>query len=74
MPVPMIAILAISFGVAILRYARLYYSPPDGGIDFHGDRPGYYDDWGRSLDPVPWEGPLARMQVTSPFASRRCFW
>jgi murein DD-endopeptidase MepM/ murein hydrolase activator NlpD len=37
----------------------------------HGDRPGYYDDWGRSLDPVPWEGPLARMQVTSPFASAR---
>ena len=37
----------------------------------HGDRPGYYDDWGHSLDPVPWEGPLARMQVTSPFASAR---
>jgi len=37
----------------------------------HGDRPGYYDDWGRSLDPVPWAGPLARMQVTSGFASAR---
>ncbi len=37
----------------------------------HGDRPGYYDDWGRSLDPVPWAGPLARMRVTSPFASNR---
>jgi murein DD-endopeptidase MepM/ murein hydrolase activator NlpD len=29
--------------------------------------PGYYDDLGRSLDPVPWKGPLARMQVTSGF-------
>jgi len=29
--------------VYILRYARLYYSPPDGGIDFHGDTPGYLD-------------------------------
>ena len=37
----------------------------------HGDRPGYYDDWGRSLDPVPWEGPLSTMRVTSPFASAR---
>jgi murein DD-endopeptidase MepM/ murein hydrolase activator NlpD len=37
----------------------------------HGDQPGYYDDWGHSLDPVPWEGPLARMQVTSPFNSAR---
>ena len=25
--------------VYALRYARLYYSPPDGGIDFHGDAP-----------------------------------
>jgi murein DD-endopeptidase MepM/ murein hydrolase activator NlpD len=37
----------------------------------HGDQPGYYDDWGHSLDPVPWEGPLPRMQVTSPFNSAR---
>ena len=29
--------------VFVLRYARLYYSPPEGGIDFHGDRPGYGD-------------------------------
>ena len=29
--------------VYILRYARLYYSPPDGGIDFHGDTPDYLD-------------------------------
>jgi murein DD-endopeptidase MepM/ murein hydrolase activator NlpD len=37
----------------------------------HGDRPGYYDDWGRSLDPVPWTGPLPSMRVTSRFASDR---
>ncbi len=29
--------------VYALRYARLYYTPPDGGIDFHGDRPDYLD-------------------------------
>jgi uncharacterized membrane protein len=29
--------------VFLLRYARLYYSPPDGGIDFHGERPDYAD-------------------------------
>ena len=29
--------------VYALRYARLYYSPPVGGIDFHGDRPDYVD-------------------------------
>lgn len=35
------------------------------------ERPGYYDDWGRSLDPVPWTGPLARLRVTSPFRMDR---
>jgi uncharacterized membrane protein len=29
--------------VFMLRYARLYYSPPDGGIDFHGETPDYAD-------------------------------
>jgi uncharacterized membrane protein len=29
--------------VFLLRYARLYYSPPEGGIDFHGERPAYAD-------------------------------
>jgi uncharacterized membrane protein len=29
--------------VYLLRYARLYYSPPDGGIDFHGEKPAYLD-------------------------------
>jgi uncharacterized membrane protein len=29
--------------VYVLRYARLYYSPPDGGIDFHGEDPDYRD-------------------------------
>jgi uncharacterized membrane protein len=29
--------------VFTLRYARLYYSPPDGGIDFHGEEPDYRD-------------------------------
>jgi uncharacterized membrane protein len=29
--------------VYALRYARMYYTPPDGGIDFKGDRPDYVD-------------------------------
>ena len=29
--------------VYFLRYARLYYTPPEGGIDFHGERPDYLD-------------------------------
>ena len=29
--------------VFVLRYARLYYSPPNGGIDFHGESPNYKD-------------------------------
>jgi uncharacterized membrane protein len=29
--------------VYALRYARLYYSPPPGGIDFEGGAPGYLD-------------------------------
>jgi uncharacterized membrane protein len=29
--------------VFALRYARLYYSPPTGGIDFHGETPDYQD-------------------------------
>src|SRR3954447_8391222 len=29
--------------IYVLRYARLYYTPPDGGIDFHGDAPDYVD-------------------------------
>jgi uncharacterized membrane protein len=29
--------------VFVLRYARLYYSPPTGGIDFHGEAPDYRD-------------------------------
>jgi uncharacterized membrane protein len=29
--------------VHVLRYARLYYSPPVGGIDFGGEPPGYAD-------------------------------
>jgi uncharacterized membrane protein len=30
--------------VYLLRYARLYYSSPEGGIDFHDDAaPGYLD-------------------------------
>jgi uncharacterized membrane protein len=29
--------------VYLLRYARLYYSPPNGGIDFHGEDPDYRD-------------------------------
>ena len=29
--------------VFVLRYARLYYSPPQGGIDFSGEPPDYHD-------------------------------
>ncbi len=29
--------------VYLLRYARDYYSPPQGGIDFHGEAPDYVD-------------------------------
>jgi uncharacterized membrane protein len=29
--------------VYVLRYARLYYTPPEGGIDFHDEAPGYAD-------------------------------
>jgi uncharacterized membrane protein len=29
--------------VYLLRYARRYYSPPVGGIDFHGEAPDYVD-------------------------------
>jgi uncharacterized membrane protein len=29
--------------VYLLRYARYYYSPPEGGIDFHGEAPDYID-------------------------------
>jgi uncharacterized membrane protein len=29
--------------VFMLRYARLYYSPPDGGINFHDETPDYLD-------------------------------
>jgi uncharacterized membrane protein len=29
--------------VYALRYARLYYAPPDGGIDFNGELPDYLD-------------------------------
>jgi uncharacterized membrane protein len=29
--------------VYLLCYARYYYSPPEGGIDFHGEAPDYVD-------------------------------
>ena len=29
--------------VYLLRYARLYYSPPEGGVDFGGEPPAYVD-------------------------------
>jgi uncharacterized membrane protein len=29
--------------VYVLRYARLYYTPPNGGVDFHGEAPDYLD-------------------------------
>jgi uncharacterized membrane protein len=29
--------------VFMLRYARMYYTPPDGGVDFHDETPDYLD-------------------------------
>jgi uncharacterized membrane protein len=29
--------------VFVLRYARLFYTPPEGGIDFQGEAPDYHD-------------------------------
>jgi uncharacterized membrane protein len=29
--------------VYMLRYARLYYTPPTGGVDFHGEQPDFVD-------------------------------
>jgi uncharacterized membrane protein len=29
--------------VYLLRYARIFYTPPEGGIDFHGEAPDYVD-------------------------------
>lgn len=29
--------------IYVPRYARLYYSLPEGGIDFHGEQPDYVD-------------------------------
>jgi murein DD-endopeptidase MepM/ murein hydrolase activator NlpD len=37
----------------------------------HGEKPGYYDDLGQSLDPKAWAGPLAEMRVTSGFRMDR---
>ena len=36
-----------------------------------GKAAGYYDDLGRSLDPVAWSGPLPTLKVTSPFHMNR---
>lgn len=33
----------------------------------HGDQPGYYDDFGSTLEERPWTGPLAQLRVTSGF-------
>jgi murein DD-endopeptidase MepM/ murein hydrolase activator NlpD len=37
----------------------------------HGEKPGYYDDSGQSLDPKAWAGPLQVMRVTSGFRMDR---
>lgn len=36
-----------------------------------GDKPGYYDPFGRSLDEQPWAGPLRTMRVSSPYGRKR---
>jgi len=44
-----VGVLSIALGWAAIHttftlgYARLYYTPPDGGIDFKGEPPGYLD-------------------------------
>ncbi|HEX6927306.1 MAG TPA: M23 family metallopeptidase [Longimicrobiaceae bacterium] len=37
----------------------------------HEGRPGYYDPFGRSLEPQPWAGPLEHLRVSSPYGLRR---
>ena len=37
----------------------------------HGDQPGYYDDFGSSLEEKPWTGPLDVLRVTSGFRMDR---
>lgn len=37
----------------------------------HGDQPGYYDDFGSTLEEKPWQGPLDVMRVTSGFKMDR---
>ncbi|MFL5825308.1 MAG: DUF1345 domain-containing protein [Thermoleophilaceae bacterium] len=41
--------IALSWGIVhtvyMLRYARLYYTGADGGVDFHGDEPPNYKDF-----------------------------
>lgn len=54
---PMVATLALAVASVVvswavvhtvyaLKYARLYYAGHDGGIDFHGDHPPTYKDFG----------------------------
>lgn len=44
-----VASVALSWGVVhtvyTLRYARLYYTGPDGGVDFNDDQPPRYSDF-----------------------------
>jgi uncharacterized membrane protein len=43
--VSVVASWAVVHTVYALKYARLYYLGPDGGIDFHGDHPPTYQDF-----------------------------
>lgn len=58
-----IRVLAAEAAVAGSMHTAFYFER-DG-------RPGYYDPFGRSLDPHAWAGPLRELRVTSPFGLRR---
>lgn len=58
-----IRVLAAEAAVAGELHTALFYER-DG-------RPGYYDPFGRSLDPQGWVGPLERLRVTSPYGLGR---
>ncbi len=58
-----IQVLAAQAAVGGGMYTVFFYE--------HGEKPGYYDDLGASLEEVPWAGPLGAMKITSPFRMNR---
>ncbi len=58
-----IRVLAAEAAVAGEMHTAFYFE--------RGGRPGFFDPFGRSLDPHAWTGPLPETRVTSPFGLRR---